>query len=400
MKFAFFLAAVSLARPAEIYDLLLRNGYLLDPASGRKGRMDVAVVGTRIAKIAPHLPASHARLLIDASEYYVTPGLIDLHTHFDATGADLNLNPDHNALRFCVTTAVDAGSSGADNFEAFRRNSIDRAKIRLLAFLDISPSGMYKPELATGPTASHLARTIQVVNQNRDVIVGVKASSGLNSVKLAVQAAAGSGTIAMVDLHSPHGASYRDLLLHLLRPGDLFTHIYSRSVPLLDHHKKIAPHFWEARKRGILFDVGHGSSGFWFRIAAPAIAQGFLPDTISSDLDKQSVALPQANMTHTLSKFLNLGLTLEQVIERATRNPAQAIRRPHLGTLREGGDADIAILKLESGTFAFLDSGHAKLTGSQRLRCAVAIRQGKVLWDEDGLSLGDVSQAGPYSNFK
>ncbi len=156
----------------------------------------------------------------------------------------------------------------------------------------------------------------------------------------------------------------------------------------------------EARKRGVLFDVGHGSGSFWFRIAVPAIEQGFLPDTISTDIHKDSIMLPRANMITTMSKFLNIGMTLEQVIERSTVNPAKAIRRPELGNLSEGSVADIAVLELQKGQFAFLDSGHGKLIGDKRLRCVLTVRNGKVVWDTEGLSLTDWSNAGPYSNFR
>jgi dihydroorotase len=185
-----------------------------------------------------------------------------------------------------------------------------------------------------------------------------------------------------------------------MRPGDIHTHFYGRLTPQLDAQKKVQPYMWEARQRGILFDVGHGSGSFWFRIAVPAIQQGFLPDTISTDIHKDSIMLPRANMITTMSKFLNIGLTLEQVIERSTVNPAKAIRRPELGNLSEGGIADIAVLELQKGQFAFLDSGRGKLIGDKRLRCVLTIRNGKVVWDTDGLSLTEWSNAGPYSNFK
>jgi dihydroorotase len=156
----------------------------------------------------------------------------------------------------------------------------------------------------------------------------------------------------------------------------------------------------EARRRGVLFDVGHGSGSFWFRIAVPAIAQGFLPDTISTDIHKDSIMLPRATMTNVMSKLLNIGMTLEQVIERSTLNPAKAIRRADLGTLSEGQIADIAILSLDRGQFALLDSGRGKLTADKRLRAVLTVRAGRVVWDSEGLAAVDVSRAGPYSNFK
>jgi dihydroorotase len=404
VKLLTFVLLATSAGAADVYDLLIKNGHVIDPANGRDGRMDVAVTGRKIVKVAPDLAASQARVVVEASEYYVTPGLIDIHTHFDAQGASLNLNPDHNALRAGVTTAVDAGSSGADNFEEFRRKVIDRAKTRVLAFLNIVAAGMYGQQVEDDPKQMNVAKAVAMVKKHKDIIVGIKTAhyqpADWTAVDNAVRAASESGTIAMVDFHPKPGRGYRELILEHMRPGDIHTHFYGRLTPQLDENRKVQPYMWEARKRGVLFDVGHGNGSFWFRIAVPAIAQGFLPDTISTDIHKRSVMLPRATMILTMSKFLNIGMTLQQVIERSTVNPAKAIRRPELGTLSEGAEADIAILKLERGKFAYLDSGLAKLTADQRLRCALTVRAGKVVWDEDGLSLGDVSQAGPYSNFK
>jgi dihydroorotase len=185
-----------------------------------------------------------------------------------------------------------------------------------------------------------------------------------------------------------------------MRPGDIHTHFYGRLTPLLDSGKKVAAYALAARKRGVLFDVGHGNGSFWFRIAVPAIQQGFLPDTISTDIHARSIMLPRANMITTLSKFLNMGLTPEQVIERATVNPARAIRRPELGHLSEGAVADIAVLELQKGRFGFVDSGRARMIGDRKLRCVLTVRAGRVLWDTEGLSLTEWTHAGPYSNFR
>lgn len=397
------LMAASIA-PAQIYDLLLKNGHIIDPANQRNGRMDVAIIGNRIAKVGPNLPASHARHVIDVSEYYVTPGLIDIHTHFDAQGADLNLNPDHNALRNGVTTAVDAGSSGADNFENFRRLVIDESRTRVLAFLNIVAAGMYGGPVENDPKQMNVEKAVAMVNKHRDVIVGIKTAHyqppDWIAVDNAVKAADLSKTVCMVDFHPKPGRGYSDLILKHMRPGDIHTHFYGRLTPQLDANKKIQPYMLEARKRGVLFDVGHGSGSFWFRIAVPAIQQGFLPDTISTDIHKSSIMLPRATLTNVMSKFLNIGMTLEQVIERSTLNPAKAIRRDDLGTLSEGKVADIAILAVDRGQFAYLDSGHGKLTADKRIRAAATIRNGRVVWDADGISSVDRTRIGPYSNFK
>lgn len=401
---AFLLLLAALPASAQIYDILIRNGHVIDPANNRNGRMDVGIVGRKIAKVAPNLPASRARLVIDAGDYYVTPGLIDIHTHFDSYGASLNLNPDHNTLPHGVTTAVDAGSSGADNFEKFRKEVIAESKVRLLAFLNIVAAGMYGSEVEDDPKQMDVEKAAAMVRRHKDVIVGIKTAhyqpADWIAVDNAVKAAEASGSVCMVDFHPKPGRSYSDLILKHMRPGDIHTHFYGRLTPQLDEQKKVQPYMWEARKRGVLFDVGHGSGSLWFRIAVPAIQQGFLPDTISTDIHKSSIMLPRANLITTMSKFLNMGLTVEQVIERVTVNAAKAIRRPGLGNLMEDSIADVAILKLERGKFAFLDSGRGKLTGDKRLRGALTIRDGKIVWDEDGLASEDIGRAGPYSNFK
>jgi dihydroorotase len=388
----------------EIYDLLLKNGHVIDPKNGRNERLDIAVIGDRIVKVGPDLPVSHARNVIEAGGYYITPGLIDIHTHFDAQGAWLNLNPDHNALRHGVTTAVDAGSSGWKNFEEFKKKVIDRAETRLLAFLNIVGAGMYGAAVEDDVSEMDVEAAARMVKKHPTVIVGIKTAhfqpATWEAVDRAVKAAALSDTVVMVDFHPKPGRGYRELILEHIRPGDIHTHFYGRLTPQLDSGKKVQPYMWEARKRGVLFDVGHGSGSFWFRIAVPAIQQGFLPDTISTDLHKDSVMLPGATLTNVMSKFLNIGMTLEQVVERTTVNPARAIRRPELGTLSEGSVADIAVLALERGKFAFLDSGRGRLTADKRLRCALTVRAGKVVWDPDGLDAVDWREAGPYSNFK
>ena len=392
---------LAVAAQAQIYDLLIKNGQVIDPANGRNGRMDVAVTGSRIAKVGVGLPASRAKVVIEAGEYYVTPGLIDIHTHVDAQGASLNVNPDHNCLPSGVTTAVDAGSSGWKNFENFKTRVIDRSRTRVLAFLNIVGAGMYG---AVEQDVSEMdpEAAARMIRQYPQTIVGIKTAHFRPPSWEAVDRAVKAGTLAnvpvIVDFHP--GPAYPELVLKRLRPGDIGTHFYGRLTPHLAKDGKPESYVIEARKRGVLFDVGHGSGSLWFRIAVPMLAAGFLPDTISTDIHKNSIMLPRANMILTMSKFLNMGMTIEQVIERSTLNPAKAIRRPELGALSEGATADIALIQLERGTFAYLDSGHGKLTGDKRLRCALTVRAGRIVWDEDGLTTDEWSHAGPYSNLK
>jgi dihydroorotase len=244
----------------------------------------------------------------------------------------------------------------------------------------------------------------RMVSKYPQTIVGIKTAhfqpATWDAVDRAVKAAELSKSVLMVDFHPKPGRGYRELILEHMRPGDIHTHFYGRLTPQLDAGKKVQPYMWEARKKGILFDVGHGSGSLWFRIAVPAIQQGFLPDTISTDIHKSSIMLPRATLTNVMSKFLAMGLTLEQIVERTTLNAARAIRRTDLGSIEEGGIADLAVLELRKGKFAFLDSGHGKLTTDREIRCILTVRNGDVVWDTQGLSLTDWKEAGPYSNFK
>ena len=364
------------ARAQEIYDLLLKHGTVVDPANHRNGRLDVAVIGNKIARVAPDLPAAHARIVVEAGQYYVTPGLIDIHAHFSATGGEVAVQPDQNSLPYGVTTAVDAGSYDSQTFAAFEKSVIRRATTRLLVFLN-----------AGDGDAEDAAR---VIAQHGQTIVGVAVETpDPLTIKRAVAAAERTGTVLMVSAAQTPVAN--------LRRGDIQTQMYSRKFA---QSAGAAAPMVEARQRGVLFDVGHGPAGFWFRVAGPAIRQGFLPDTISTGLERDSATLPRATMTDVMSKLLNLGMNVEQVVERATLNPAHAIRRADLGTLAEGAPADIALLELQKGNFGFLDSGHARLTGDQRLRCVLTVRDGAIVWDSEGLAATDSTKAGQYSNYK
>lgn len=403
MRFAALLLLAG-SMHGQIYDLLLKNGHVIDPANRRNGRFDVAVIGNKIARVAPDIPASHARKVVEAGAYLVTPGLIDIHTHLDETGASLNVNPDFHTMSAGVTTAVDAGSSGYKTFEKFKSEVIDHSKVRLLAFLNIVGAGMYGAEVENDVKEMDVEAAAAMVRKYPQVIVGIKTAhyqpADWQAVDRAVKAAEQSKSVVMVDFHPKPGREYPELILKHMRPGDIHTHFYGRLTPQLDANKKVQPYMWEARKRGVLFDVGHGSGSFWFRIAVPAIKQGFLPDTISTDLHKGSVMLPRADLITTMSKFLNIGMTVEQVIERVTVAPAKAIHRPELGTLSEGAVADIAVIEEEKGEFAFLDSGFGKHIGDRNLKCVLTVRNGRVVWDTDGLSLTDWKDVGPYSNYR
>jgi dihydroorotase len=200
----------------------------------------------------------------------------------------------------------------------------------------------------------------------------------------------------MIDFWPRPERPYRELLLEHLRPGDIHTHVYAAQFPILDETGRVQAFMGEARRRGIIFDVGHGAGSFWFRQAVPAIQQGFLPDSISTDMHKTSILIPQATMPLTMSKLLNIGMPLADVIRRSTVNPAREIGRPELGTLTPGAGADVAVFQVEEGDFGFVDSGHARMPGTRRLRCLMTLRDGQVVWDLNGLAFKDWREAGNY----
>jgi dihydroorotase len=387
----------------EIYDILLKNGRLLDPAGKHDGRFDVAIIRNKIVRIAADLPSRSARNTIDLDGCFVTAGFIDIQAYVDARGAWRSVNADHHSLRNGVTTVVDSGSTGWKTFESFKRTLIDRARTRVLAFLNIAASGIPSDGRAGPVEDLDIEQAAAMAQKYPDLIVGIRTpleeASDWKPLENAVEAARRGGRVVLTDFRAAPGGNY-DGLLERLRSGDIVTAFYGLRTPQLDGHKKVRAPLRQARERGILFDLGHGSDGFWFRIAAPAIKEQLLPDTISSAIDKESALLPRADMSVTLSKLLNLGMTVEQLVERVTVRAARAIRRPELGTLAPGGFADIAVFEIERGNFGFVDSGHARLVGDKNLRVVLTVRGGQVVWDPDARSRPDWLNAGPYSNYR
>jgi dihydroorotase len=385
---------------AQTYELLLKGGQVIDPANHVNAVRDVAVTGDKIARVAENIPASEAKKVVDVTGYYVTPGLVDIHSHvFVEDPGGWGIYPDLSTFPYGVTTVVDAGSSGWKNFEVFKARIIDKAKVRVLAFLNIVGVGMdpvgeqSMQEMDARPTAD-------MIKRYPDILIGVKTAHYEGPEWEALDRAFEAGQLAnvpvMVDFRPLPERTYADLLLKHMRPGDIHTHMYASHIPLLDENGKVNDYVREARRRGVIFDLGHGGGSFWFRIAAPAMQQGFGPDSISTDLHQHSYLIPQANMVNCMSKILNLGMPLEEVTYRSTVTPAREIKRPELGTLTEGGVADIAVLELMKGKFGFVDSGHARADGTEKLRCMMTVRAGKIVWDAEGWSWPDWHKAGKY----
>jgi len=373
---------------AQQYDIVLRGGRVFDPASGLDARRDVAVANGRIAAIQADIPASQARKVVDASGLYVVPGLVDLHAH--VFGYEGSLVPDETALPAGTTTIVDAGGSGWRTFDEFHRTVIAQSKTRVLALINIVGKGMVGEPYESDVADMDPARTSETILRNKDVIVGIKtahfARPGWDAIDRAVEAGRRAGVPVMVDdkIFTNSGRTTSDELLKHLRPGDIHTHMYNdRQIELIDRFTgKVQPWMIEARKRGVLFDVGHGGGSFLWPVAAKAVAQGFVPDTISTDLHQGSRNIQQSNMPNVMSKMMLLGMSFPDVLVRSTVNPAKEIGRyPELGTLGVGRIADIAVLEVQTGVFAFKDAWPAKRLGTRRLECLLTIRDGKVVYE-------------------
>ena len=384
------------------FDLLIRNGHVIDPRNAIDGVMDVAIAAGKIAAVAPGLKPASARRVVDATGLYVVPGLIDMHAHVfygtekDAylSNSDTAVQPDSHSFRSGQTTLVDAGGAGWRNFLQFKEQVIDRSRTRVLAFINIVGSGM-----KGGPVEQNLADmdaklTAMRIRQHPGVIVGIKVAHYTgpewDPVTRAVAAGAETNVPVMVDFggHTPP-LSLEDLLLTHLRPGDVLTHMYANvtgRVPIVDENGKVRPFVLAARKRGIVFDAGHGGGSFLFRQAIPAMAQGFTPDVISTDLHTGSMNAGMKDILNTMSKFVNMGMPLPAVIKSNTSRVAEVIKRPDLGNLSVGSEADIAVLNLRQGAFGFVDSGGGRLQGDRKLECELTVKAGQVVWDLNGMS--------------
>jgi dihydroorotase len=381
------------------YDLLIKGGHVIDPKNQINAVIEVAVADGKIAQVAANIPASQAKLVVDATGLYVAPGLIDIHAHV-YYGTDPNaylgngmssLPPDGFAFRSGVTTVVDAGGSGWRTFPHFKEQVIDRSQTRVLALLNIVGHGM-----RGGPVEQDLADmdpklTAMRIIQHPGVIVGIKTAHYEGPEWAPVDRAVEAGKLADVPIMVDFGyfvpeRPFQDLVLKHLRPGDIYTHMYLGRVPMIDEDGKVFSYLFEARERGVIFDVGHGAGSFLFRQAVPAVKQGLVPDSISTDLHTGSMNAGMKDQINVMSKFLNLGMSLEEVILRATWNPAKEIKRTDLGHLTVGAPADLTVLNLRSGAFGFVDVEGGKLMGTQKLECELTVREGRVVWDLNGLS--------------
>jgi len=417
---------------APRYDLLLKGGHVIDPANGLDAKMDVGVSLGRIAAVEKDIPASQAGKVVDVSGLYVTPGLIDIHYHVGHGGAPLNWfapeSANHEvlspaalastdpraqlvpygipadlALQSGVTTIVDAGSAGADTFLQEKEEVIDHAKVRVLAFLNIVSDGM-KGGLEQSVDQMDVKRCADTIRRYSDIIVGVKSAhywtqkplDDVHPTWAAVDRAIACGEAAkvpvMFDFWPRPERSFADLGLQKARPGDIHTHVFAQQFPIVVEGR-VNPILQQARNRGVIFDVGHGAGSFWFRNAVPAVNQGFIPDSMSTDLHTGDLTI--LSMSNVMSKFLSMGVPLNDLIRRSTVNPAREIHRPELGTLSVGKEADIAVLEELHGHFGYVDCGYAKMEGTSQIVARMTIRAGRILYDPSGLSMVQWEKARP-----
>jgi dihydroorotase len=393
-----YLCFFSFRVQAQQYDLLLKNGHVIDPKNKIDSKMDVAIKDGKISKVAPNIPVAQSSKVIDATGLYVTPGFIDMHTHVfvgskPETFADgsNSVSPDDFTLRNGVTTVVDAGTSGWRNFPVFKSQVIDKSKTRILAFLNIAGSGMTGSPYEQDMNDMDAFMTSMVAKKYPDVIVGIKIGhfegSDWAPFDRALEAGKLSNTPLFVECHLPQ-FSLEDQLKKM-RPGDIITHSFeniSERMPITDEKGNLRPFVLEAKNRGVLFDLGHGGAGFWYSIAVPAMKQGLPPNTFGTDLHRFSINAGMKDMLNVMSKYLNLGMELPDVIQRATWNAAKAIKHDELGNLSEGSVADVALFRIRDGKFGYVDAGGNVIEGNRKLEDEMTISKGKIVWDLNGLS--------------
>ena len=362
------------------YDLILRGGRVIDPSQKLDEVIDLGFSAGKVSRIGPGLKSDAATVMRDVSGYIVTPGLIDLHTHVYWGGTSLGIDAEEFCRKSGVTTAIDTGSAGPGNFAGFRKHVIEHSAVRILAYLHVSFAGIYAYSRRVMVGESEEIRllapldAVEVANANRDVIVGIKVRvgaiasgrSGTVPLDIALQVANEVGMPLMA--HIDHPPPSDEEVLERLRPGDVLTHAFRPfpNVPV-DPQGKVKEAVLHARARGVHFDIGHGKGSFAFKTARGMLANGFYPDTISSDVHALCINGPAFDQVTTLSKFLCMGMPLNDVIAATTVNAAVALKRPELGSLKPGSVGDATILSIQQGEFDYVDVVGEHLRGDRKI---------------------------------
>ena len=391
---------------AQSYSIVIKGGLVIDPKNGINEVMDIAIQDGKIASVAKNINTTGAAQVINAKGLIVAPGLIDIHGHvFAGTQPDRYLSdgngalmPDGYTFRVGVTTIVDCGGAGWKNFSVFKKNVIDVSQTRVLSFLNIVGEGMRGGAYEQDARDMDSKMAAHVAKQNKKDIVGFKVAHFENAewtpVDNAVTAGKLAGDIPVIvdfggdDSHAP--LSIEELFFKHLRPGDIYTHTFTelqRRDPIVDFKtRQLKPFIKNAQARGIVFDVGFGGASFAFDQALPAIKAGFYPNTISTDLHTGSMNNAMKDMLNVMSIFMTMGMDVPAIIKASTWAPAQSIKREELGNLSVGSVADVAILGIREGNFGFFDRIGHKETGTKKFECQATIRNGKMVYDLNGIT--------------
>ncbi len=387
----------------QTYSIIIKGGHVIDPKNNIDAIMDVAINDGRIAMVAKNINAAEGKKVINAKGLYVTPGLIDMHVHvYYGTKTDQGLMngpssvaPDAFSFRAGVTTFVDAGSAGWRSFPDFKKQTIDISQTRVLAFLNIAAEGMRGGPFEQTTKDMDARRTAACAQKYPAEIVGIKLAHYEGHEWGPTDSTVRAGNLThlpvMIDFGGSKPAlSIEELFMEHLRPGDIFTHAYANlngaRECVVDENGKVKPLVFAAQKRGIIFDVGHGGGSFRWNQAVPSIKQGFIADVISSDLHTGSMNGGMKDMANLMSKFLALGLSVQEVILRSTWIPAKVINRPELGNLSVGSEADVALFSIVKGDFGFTDIGSDKMKGTHKLVAEMTFRAGRIVWDLNGIA--------------
>jgi dihydroorotase len=393
---------------SQNFDIVIKGGHVIDPKNNLDDILDIAIKDGKIALVAKNIESAEGKKVIQAGEMYVTPGIIDMHVHVfhgtetsnDYMNGPNAVAPDGFTFRAGVTTVVDAGSSGWRTFPDFKRQTIDMSKTRVLAFLNIVGEGMRGGPFEQNIKDMDARKTAEFAKNNPNEIVGIKLAH-YNGHEWAptdstVEAGRLSNLPVMIDFGGANPPlSIEELFMKHLRAGDIFAHCYaslSSRESVVDSNGKVKPFIFDAVKKGIIFEVGHGGGSFRWSQAIPAIQQGFIANVISSDLHIGSMNGGMKDMANLMSKFLNMGLSIQDVILRSTWNPAKVINRPELGNLSVGTVADVAVFSMRKGNFGFIDVGEDKIQGTKKLEAELTIRAGKIVWDLNGLAAAEIKK--------